>query len=231
LEDDVSINENEPNLSTSVRDRADVGALSDDDRLRLARWLAEVGRPTSIPAEGRRRRRRVLVPATAAAVVLVPWLAYLAATLPDRQRAHNWRLAWVGFDGALMLAFAATAWFGWRGRQIVITAFLVTATLLLCDAWFDVALSWGGREQNTSILTAVAGEIPFAVFLLAVHHRLVGALTAQIWRDRGRPGEPPPLRHLPLLLLPTPVENVSTNQSVDARSIEQIYDDGNSADR
>jgi hypothetical protein len=105
-----------------------------------------------------------------------------------------------------MLAFAATAWFGRRRRQIVITAFLVTATLLLCDAWFDVVLSWGSAEQPTAILTAIGGEIPFAVFLLTVYHRLVRALTAQIWRDRGRAGDPPPLRKLPLLLLPTPAD-------------------------
>jgi hypothetical protein len=88
----------------------------------------------------------------------------------------------------------------------VITAFLVTATLLLCDAWFDVVLSWGSAEQPTAILTAIGGEIPFAVFLLTVYHRLVRALTAQIWRDRGRAGDPPPLRRLPLLLLPTPAD-------------------------
>jgi hypothetical protein len=198
--------DNTVQLGLPIRDRADVLRLNDEEHRLLARWLADAGSITTIPAAARRRRRRVLVSATAAAVELVPWLIYLAATLPDRQRAHDWRLAWVGFDGALMLAFAATAWFGWRSRQIVITAFLVTATLLLCDAWFDVVLSWGSTEQATAILTAIGAEIPFAVFLLAVYHRLVRALTAQIWRDRGRAGDPPPLRQLPLFLLPTPVD-------------------------
>jgi hypothetical protein len=36
--------------------------------------------------------------------------------------------------------------------------------------------------------------------MLVVHHRLVRTLTAQIWRDQGRPGEPPPLRDVPLLV-------------------------------
>ena len=207
--------DNQLQLAMPVRDRADVLGLNDEEHRLLARWLTEGGALTAIPAAARRRgRRRVLLSATAAAVVLVPWLIYLAATLPDRQRAHDWRLAWVGFDAALMLAFAATAWFGWRSRQIVITAFLVTATLLLCDAWFDVVLSWGSTEQTTAIVTAIGGEIPFAVFLLTVYHRLVRTLTAQIWRDRGRAGDPPSLRQLPLLLLPTPVDPPATGLEV-----------------
>jgi hypothetical protein len=204
-------------LATPVRDRADVLALNDDEHRLLARWLAEAGALTAIPAAARRRRRRVLLSATAAAVALAPWLVYLAATLPDRQRADDWRLAWVGFDAALMLAFAAAAWFGWRSRQFVVTAYLVTATLLFCDAWFDVVLSWGSAEQATAIVTAIAAEIPFAVFLLTVYHRLVRALTAQIWRDRGRAGDPPPLRRLPLFLPPAPVDTSPTGLAVGGR--------------
>ena len=66
--------------------------------------------------------------------------------------------------------------------------------------WFDLVLSWGGQEQNTSIIAAFAVEIPLALFLLAVCHSILGALTAQAWRDRGRPGSPPPLHQVPLLL-------------------------------
>jgi hypothetical protein len=192
-----------PRLTIPVRDRADVVRLDDDERRALASWLASADSAATLSSAGQRRRRRVLWTATTVAVVLVPWLAYLAVTLPDRHRAHEWRLAWVGFDVALVLGFAATAWFGWRSRQIVVTAFVVTATLLLCDAWFDVMLSWGGREQTASIVTAAVGEIPLALLLLVVYHRLVRALAVQIWRETGQPGEVPPLRRLPLLLRPT----------------------------
>jgi len=195
-------------LGRPVNDRADVLALSDDEHRLLARWLAEAGALTEIPPAAR-RRRRALLSATAAAVALAPWTVYLAATLPDRQRAGDWRLAWVGFDAALMLASASAAWFGWRSRQLVITACLVTAMLLFCDAWFDVVLSWGSPEQATAIVTAIAAEVPFAVFLLSVYHRLVQALTTQVWRDRGRAGDPPPLRQLPLFLQPTMGEPIA----------------------
>jgi MFS family permease len=196
----VDDQDREGRLASPVGCRDDVAALDDADRRLLVRWVSEVSGPLVRPPAAERRRRRVLVAATAAAAVLVPWLALLAATLPDRHRDHEWRLAWVGFDGALVLAFVATAWFGWRGRQIVVTAFVVTATLLLCDAWFDVVLSWGGPEQRSAVLTALLGELPFAVFMLTVYHRLLRATATQVWRDRGLPGEPPPLRRLPLLL-------------------------------
>jgi hypothetical protein len=154
----------------------------------------------TVPVATQRRRRFGLFVVTAAAVVLVPWIVFLATRLPENHRSHEWRTAWVGFDIALVLAFAATAWFGWRGRQVVITALVVTAVLLLCDTWFDVVLSWGGRGQWSAVVAAVLVEIPLAVYMLVVHHRLVRTLTAQIWRDQGRPGEPPPLRDVPLLV-------------------------------
>ncbi len=191
-------------LAFPVRTHDDVLRLSRADQARLAAWLADVSIPATLPPDAQRRRRHVLLVASAAAVVLVPWLAVLAATLPDRHRAHEWRLAWVGFDAVLVVAFAATAWFGWRSRQIVVTAFVVTATLLLCDAWFDIVLSWGSRGERGAILAAVVGEIPFAVFLLAVHHHLTRAMAVQVWHSRGRDDRPPPLHRLPLLLRPLP---------------------------
>lgn len=168
--------------------------------MRLSAWLAALNLPACIPLQAQRRRRKLLLLATAAAAGLVPWIISLAATLPNRHGAYAWRAAWVGFDVALAAAFAATAWFGWRGRQIVIISLIVTATLLLCDAWFDIALSWGGAGQAGSIVSAVVVEIPLALFLLGVCRSILGAVTAQAWRDKGRPGDPPPLWEVPLLL-------------------------------
>lgn len=202
-EDDVtSVIESARNLERPVRTAADLAALSPEDRTRISAWLAALNLPASIPPSAQRRRRRILLLATAAAAGLVPWILTLAATLPNHHGAYAWRAAWVGFDIALAGAFAATAWFGWRGRQVVIISLLVTATLLLCDAWFDIALSWGGTEQTTSILAAVFVEVPLALFLLAACRSVLHALTAAAWRDKGRPGDPPPLWRVPLLLSP-----------------------------
>ncbi|HET6171677.1 MAG TPA: hypothetical protein VFD90_03670 [Gaiellales bacterium] len=37
------------------------------------------------------------------------------------------------------------------------------ATLLVCDAWFDVTLSSSGREQLVALTTAALVEVPLAV--------------------------------------------------------------------
>src|SRR4051794_26670674 len=117
-----------------------------------------------------------------------------------RRRADQWRLAWTGFDGALVLTFAATAWTGWRNRQLVITALGVLGTLLLCDAWFDVTLSWGPGDQAASIVTAALAEVPFAVLALLIAHRLLQEVTHYVWYLEGRRDPVVPLHRLPLLV-------------------------------
>ena len=51
---------------------------------------------------------------TAAAVILVPWIIYLAETLPRRQFDRHYRAAWVGFDVLLIYAIARTAYMAFR---------------------------------------------------------------------------------------------------------------------
>jgi hypothetical protein len=74
---------------------------------------------------------------------LIPWTAFLAVTLHGRFEARHWDIAWVGFDAVLIVVFAYTAWAAWFRRQILVAAALVAATLLVCDAWFDVTMSLG----------------------------------------------------------------------------------------
>lgn len=194
--------ETERELSRPVATRREVAELAPDERELLARWLTESG-PDQRPTLGGARRRVALLVASAAAIALVPWITVLGLTLPDRIETHAWRLTWVGFDVALLAGLALTALLGWRNRQLVVSALLVTATLLFCDAWFDLTLSWGTHEELASIVTAVAGELPFGLLLVLAHHRLVRTLTDRIWRDRGLRGTAPPLRRQPLLVAPS----------------------------
>ncbi|HEY4397722.1 MAG TPA: hypothetical protein VGO28_08615 [Acidimicrobiia bacterium] len=192
----------EERLSRAVTTREDTTALLPDERARLARWIADVERPGGPTPSARRRRVEVLTVATVGALVLVPWIAYLVGTLPQLHTSHGWRVAWVGFDVALVAALAATAWCTLKRRQAVLMVLLVSGVLLVCDAWFDVVLSWGSSELVASILTAALVELPLAVLFFATYHRLLRALTHMVWHQTGRPGEPPPLRRMPLLLLP-----------------------------
>ncbi|HVV12617.1 hypothetical protein [Amycolatopsis sp.] len=118
-------------------------------------------------------RRLVLVFLGGAAVVLVPWIVYLAHTLPDRYDTGQWRTAWVGFDVALMACFAGAAWLGLRRRRAAVPLLAATAALLCCDAWFDVLLDWGSSDRWTSVGLAVFAELPLAVFLLLAARRLL----------------------------------------------------------
>src|SRR5580692_4197016 len=40
------------------------------------------------------------------AAALVPWIVFLALTLPTHTVAHNWSTVWIGFDLLLATAFA-----------------------------------------------------------------------------------------------------------------------------
>lgn len=105
-------------------------------------------------------------------LVLVPWIVILAMTLPRHYETGHWQIAWSGFDCALFIALAITAWSLWRQRQIAVIACLITATLLICDAWFDITTSQHGSDLLTSILSAALIEIPLAVSLLVLSGRI-----------------------------------------------------------
>ena len=195
--------DDEERLSVAVTTRSDAASLSLDERDRLARWIAALESP-AVPTGARRRRREVLTIATVGALALVPWITFLSVTLPQRYATSGWRAAWVGFDVALIAALAATAWLTLKRRQAVVMLLFLSGALLVCDAWFDVVLSWGGSDAIVSILTAALIELPLAVLFFATYHWLLRALTHMVWHQQGRPGEPPPLRLMPLLLTRSP---------------------------
>jgi hypothetical protein len=123
----------------------------------------------------------------------------LAVTLPHYYRTGGWRGAWVGFDLAELVAFAATGWAAWRRRQMLIICLVVLATLLLCDAWFDVVLDARTKGFGLSLTSALVIELPLALLAIAAAHRLLRQSFATLWRYRGLPGPIPGLWKMPLL--------------------------------
>src|SRR5512141_1249480 len=91
---------------------------------------------------GRRGRSVLLAAVVLAALVLLRWAEYLGQVLPDEHRSRHWRLAWVGLDVAVAVCLAAAAWTGSRRHRAAVQSWTAAATLLLCDAWFDVVLEW-----------------------------------------------------------------------------------------
>src|SRR4051794_32478048 len=115
-------------------------------------------------------RRRAAVALAAIALFLVPWTVVLTATLPTEHRTPHWSLAWGGFDVALALAIAATAWACARRPGWIPVPATITATLLVCDAWFDLMTARAGGELLEAALEAALAELPLAAlcFWLAV---------------------------------------------------------------
>jgi hypothetical protein len=125
-------------------------------------------------------RRLLLAMIAGCAVTLLPWTWYLAATLPDRHDADQWRWAWVGFDVALICCFAVASWLGWRRRRSAVPVLAATAALLCCDAWFDILLDWAAPDRWASLLMAVLVELPLAaVLLIRARELLVGGMASR----------------------------------------------------
>jgi hypothetical protein len=157
---------------------------------RLERPLGEL-----LPSSQLARLRRVrLVVMVGAIVGLIPWIVYLAITLPDKYIAHNWPTTWVGFDVLILFFMTVTAVLGLLRRQLLVLTAFTTGILLVCDAWFDV-MTAAPADRWLSVLTAVLGELPLAVLLITGALRILRLTATRLYMlDPGMP-----LWRIPLL--------------------------------
>ena len=173
--------------------------MTDDERRELARALAAIDRPHPLLDPRLRHRRQLgLLVTTACCVALAAWIAILLQTLPGRYTSSDWKAVWVGLDIAELLGFAAVAWAAWRQRQIVIFFMIITGTLLVCDAWFDLTLNYGSSGFTASVLSALLAELPLAFGMFAGARRLVRVTVETIMQLSGGSGPAPPLWKVPL---------------------------------
>lgn len=102
----------------------------------------------------RRWQGRILA---GAGLALLPWLGYLAGTLPPAEAA-----AWVALDAleAAALLAAGTRLLHTDPRHRAPAA--AAAVLLLADACIDLATATPGAELATAIAMAVGAELPLA---------------------------------------------------------------------
>ncbi|SBT38091.1 hypothetical protein [Micromonospora auratinigra] len=98
----------------------------------------------------------------ALALLTLPWIGYLALTLPRHTVTVHYRASWVGFDLGLVALLGLTAWWAYRGDRRVVMAATGTATMLAVDAWFDVVTTPPGPELALSVALAVLVELPLA---------------------------------------------------------------------
>jgi hypothetical protein len=182
-----------------VIDEAELRRMTQAERFELARVLAAIDLPHPLADRRMRLRRRFgLMLVTAVCIGLAGWIAFLILNLPERYTSSDWRAVWVGLDIAELIGFAATGWAAWRQRQIVIFFMIMTGTLLLCDAWFDLALDYGSSGFTTSVLSALLAEFPLAFVMFAGARRLIRATVQTVMQLAGLNEPMPPLWRVPL---------------------------------
>ncbi|GAA1353959.1 hypothetical protein [Streptomyces beijiangensis] len=93
---------------------------------------------------------------TGAGLALLPWMGYMAATMPPSKAA-----AWIALDAleATCLVLAGTRLARGGGHH---TAAAGAAALLLVDATTDLLTAAPGAELALAVAMAVAAEIPLA---------------------------------------------------------------------
>lgn len=173
--------------------------MTRDERQQLARVLSTIDEPHILRDRASTRRRRLsLLIFMGGCVVLAAWIAVLMVTLPKNYHSSHWRGAWVGFDFALLGAFAVTAWASWRERQVLIICLSVTGTLLLCDAWFDLMLDLGTKEIWMSVFSAAVAEVPLALTVFVAARRLMRMSVGVVMQLEGINAPVPALWRIPL---------------------------------
>ena len=173
--------------------------MSPEGRRHLAHALATLDEKHILTDAAFRRRRRVaLLVFMGCCLCLAGWIVVLEFTLPRHYTSRDWREAWVGFDIALLAAFAATGWAAWYERQVVIFCLTVTGTLLCCDAWFDIVLDLGSRDLPASVVSAVVAELPLAAGMFIAAWRLMRMSVGVVMNLEGLRRPVPPLWRIPL---------------------------------
>jgi hypothetical protein len=184
---------------------AQIAAMTAVERAQLSHRLASFNQDLVRDTDSsRRRRRRSIDLFVIVCLGLVPWIVLLGLTLPHRYVANHWAVAWVGFDLALLCALALLAWAAWRQRQIVIGAAIVTGTMLVIDAWFDIVTDSTTGDLVISVVTAVLGELPLAALAFVIASRLI-RLTTHTARSLAGDSSDPPLWRVPLFAI-DPIE-------------------------
>jgi hypothetical protein len=167
-------------MSEDVLSDARIARLSPVERRdlihRLERPIDELV-PSSVANRIRRTRLGLMVAGT---IGLIPWMVYLAMTLPQSYVAHNWPATWIGFDVLLLTFMAATAVLGWLRRQLLLLTGFTTGVLLICDAWFDI-MTAGSDDMLVSVLTAGLGELPLAAIMISSSLRIVRLTATRLW--------------------------------------------------
>jgi hypothetical protein len=127
----------------------------------------------------------------------VPWVIYLAVSLPRHATFAHYRSAWVGFDCGLIAVLGLTGLLAWWGRPQVALAATAAATMLVVDAGFDVLTTQKGQGLVVSIVLAGVVELPLAAICIWIAWHAERAITyrTRLLARRARHAERALARH------------------------------------
>ena len=113
------------------------------------------------------------------------------------------------------------AWCALRERALLIVGLIVSSTLLVCDAWFDVATSLDTADEAVTLVTALVIELPLAAYFALLAYRYLRTTPRQPPRVRRQALRSVPLardqRDAPLGDRPTPARPPALCTSANAR--------------
>ncbi|MCB0927399.1 MAG: hypothetical protein KDB70_05685 [Mycobacterium sp.] len=166
-------------MTNGILTDAQIDALTGAQRRELIRRLERPVAQLKPRNYVERLRQAHLGLMTGGALFMIPWIVYLALTLPPNYTVHDWPVTWVGFDILLVTFMAATAILTWQHRQVVVLPAFTTGILPVCDAWFDVTTA-GDADFAVTLLTAFLGCLLAAVLIVG-SVSLVRYNAARLW--------------------------------------------------
>lgn len=132
-----------------------------------------------LPGLTPRHQRLALIVAACSCGWLIPWSAWLAATLSRRPGAQRSALEWAALDLAEAGAAGTTAWFLHRGDRRAAWSAAIFAALLVLDAGVDTATAESAPALGLAVGEALAVELPLAA--------AAGHLAWRVLRRSGPP--------------------------------------------
>lgn len=99
---------------------------------------------------------------TVGSLILVPWVIWLAESLPTHHLERHYDAAWVGLDIGIMIMLLITGFLASKKSRFVILTASAIGTLLIVDVWFDIISSKPGSEMTEAIVLALLVELPLA---------------------------------------------------------------------
>jgi hypothetical protein len=111
------------------------------------------------------------------ALVLGPWIVWLFISLPSREVARHWDVAWTGLDVGLAALLAGTGIALALRSPLAAVLASMTAAVLLCDAWFDVVTSSGTATITIAVAEALLVELPLAIVCIWIARNIEQVLS------------------------------------------------------